>query len=82
LQEAVIGASVPLSPVSWFRSRAGRRYGLELALVVLAKIALLLALYFLFIAPQARTDTSPSSVQQHLLDGAPAAAARDTHDRP
>ena len=58
---------------SWFATRAGRRYGAELALLLLAKLVLLAALYFLFIAPQPRTDTSPDAVQSHLLDAKSAA---------
>ena len=53
---------------SWFATRTGRRYGIELGFLLLAKLVLLIALYFLFIAPQPRTDTSPGAVQNHLLD--------------
>ncbi|MDR3387359.1 MAG: hypothetical protein P4L92_09930 [Rudaea sp.] len=53
---------------SWFVSRSGRRYGLELAAVVLAKLVALAILYFAFIAPQPRTDLSPAALQDHLLD--------------
>jgi hypothetical protein len=53
---------------SWFRGPAGRRYGLQLMLVVIAKLIALTILYFAFIAPQPRTDLSPGAVQQHLLD--------------
>ena len=61
------------SAASWFATRAGRRYGAELGLLLLAKLALLTALYFLFIAPQPRADTSPGAVQSHLLDAKSAA---------
>jgi hypothetical protein len=57
---------------SWFRGPAGRRYGLQLMLVVIAKLVALTILYFAFIAPQPRTDLSPGAVQQHLLDANPA----------
>ena len=72
---------VPMSaerhnPASWFATRAGRRYGIELAVLLLAKFALLAALYFLFIAPQPRADTSPGAVQRHMLDAASAATAQ------
>lgn len=53
---------------SWFTTRAGRRYYLELTLVVLAKLVALTILYYAFIAPQPRTDLSPGAVQHHLLD--------------
>jgi len=42
------------------------------------KIALMIALYLLFIAPQPRADTSPSGVQQHLLDGTHSIPAGDS----
>jgi hypothetical protein len=61
------------SATSWFATRAGRRYGVELGLLVLAKLVLLSALYLLFIAPQPRADTSPEAVQSHLLDAKSAA---------
>ena len=62
------------SATSWFATRAGRRYGVELGLLLFAKLILLVALYFLFIAPQPRTNTSPDAVQSHLLDAKTAAA--------
>jgi hypothetical protein len=69
------------STTSWFATRGGRRYGIELGLLLLAKLALLTALYFLFIAPQPRADTSPGALQNHLLDAkksaAPAGESRD-----
>lgn len=62
---------------SWFRSAEGVRYGLEIAAIVLAKIALLVLLYFAFVASQPRADTSPAALRAHL--SAPAAApARET----
>jgi hypothetical protein len=71
-----------LSATSWFATRAGRRYGIELGLLLLAKLALLTALYFLFIAPQPRADTSPGAVRSHLLDTKNSAApAGESHDR-
>ncbi|MEO8803070.1 MAG: cytochrome oxidase putative small subunit CydP [Rudaea sp.] len=57
----------------WFGSRAGRRYKLELCVLVVAKLAALTLLYFAFIAPQPRADISPGAVQHHLLDSAAAA---------
>jgi hypothetical protein len=52
---------------SWFRSAAGLRYGIEIAVIVLAKLAILVLLYLVFIAPQPRADTSPASVRAHML---------------
>jgi hypothetical protein len=70
------------SATSWFATRAGRRYGVELGLLLLAKLALLTVLYFLFIAPQPRADTSPGAVQNHLLDAKKSAApVGEAHDR-
>jgi hypothetical protein len=54
---------------SWFRSAAGLRYGIEIAVIVLAKLAILVLLYLVFIAPQPRADTSPASVRAHVLAG-------------
>lgn len=58
---------------SWFATRAGRRYNLELAVVVLAKLVALTILYYAFIAPQPRADASSAAMQRHLLDTPPAA---------
>jgi hypothetical protein len=54
---------------SWFRSAAGRRFGLEIAIIVLAKIAILVLLYLAFVAAQPRADTSPASMRAHMLSG-------------
>jgi len=51
---------------SWFRSRAGRRYGRDFAFLILAKIVLLTILYFVFVAPQPRADTSPAAMGARL----------------
>ena len=59
---------------SWFRTAEGRRYGIEIALVVGAKILLLCALYVLFIAPQLRVDTSPPALRARLTDTPPVQA--------
>jgi hypothetical protein len=62
-------------PFPWLSSRVGRRYKMELALVVIAKLIALTILYYAFIAPQPRTDLSPSAMQHHLLDAESAAIA-------
>jgi hypothetical protein len=54
---------------SWFRSAAGLRFGIEVGVIVLAKLAVLVVLYVVFIAPQPRADTSPASVRDHVLAG-------------
>jgi hypothetical protein len=51
---------------SWFRSPAGRRYGRHFAWLIAAKIVLLSLLYFVFIAPQSRVDTSPAAMRARL----------------
>ncbi len=63
-----MSTSNPQRASSWFSTRTGRRYNLELALIVLAKLALLALLYFLFIAPQPRADTTPAAMQRHLFN--------------
>ena len=54
---------------SWFCSAAGLRFGAEVGVIVLAKLAVLVLLYAVFIAPQPRADTSPASVRAHVLAG-------------
>lgn len=66
---------------SWFGSAAGRRYGLQVFLAVIAKLIALTILYYAFIAPQPRVDTSPGAVQRHLL-GADTPAATRTEKSP
>lgn len=65
---------------SWFRSRGGRRFGFEFALIIAGKLILLLLLWWLCFAPQPRPDTSPGAIERHLLSPAAAPEARD--DRP
>jgi hypothetical protein len=67
---------------SWFRGRAGRRYGLELLVLLLAKLVALTILYFAFIAPQPRADTSRAAMQRHLFDTPSPASSGASHDRP
>ena len=70
--------SSPSACHSWFRSRDGHRFGIEFALIVLVKIALLVVIWYLLFAPQPRPDTSPAAVARHLL--APAADSGASHD--
>jgi len=60
---------------SWFRSSAGLRFAAEVTVIVIAKLVLLVLLYFVCIAPQPRADTSPGSIRAHLLSP-PAPAAK------
>ncbi len=57
---------------SWFRSPAGRRYGRDFAILIALKIVLLGVLYFVFVAPQSRVDTSPAAVGERIFDTAAA----------
>lgn len=52
---------------SWFRSRGGRRFGVEFAAIVGVKIALLLLIWFVCFRPHPRPDTRPAAMQDHLL---------------
>ena len=54
---------------SWFRSRGGRRFGVEIGVILFAKVVLLGALWHLVIKPQPRADTSPAAIERHF--GAP-----------
>ncbi len=54
---------------SWFRTPEGRRYYRHFGLLLAAKLALLLILYFVFIAPQPGADTSPTAVFSALVHG-------------
>lgn len=55
---------------SWFRSPAGIRFGLEVAALVLAKLAALVVLYYAFVASQPRIDTSPAALRAHVAGDA------------
>jgi hypothetical protein len=57
--------STPLT-ATWFRTREGRRFGWELTLVVLVKLALLALLWLVFIQPWPRPVTPAATVVQQL----------------
>lgn len=61
---------------SWFRSAAGLRFAVEIGLIVAAKLALIAVLYFAFVAPQPRADTSAAAMRAHVLPASSAADAR------
>ena len=67
----VLGNRGPDHASSWFRSTEGRRYLRHFGGLIALKITLLAILYFVFIAPQPRADTSPD----HVFD-----AVRGAHD--
>jgi len=52
---------------SWFRSPQGVRLAIELGALILAKILLLVLLYFLLFA-QPRVPTSPAAMRDHLVE--------------
>jgi hypothetical protein len=62
---------------TWFRTREGRRYAWELGLVIVAKLALLVVLWFVFIAPWPRPATPTASVVQQFYVPATPAAGHD-----
>jgi len=59
---------------SWFRSRGGRRFGVEFAAIIALKLVALVLLWFFCIRPQPRTDTAPAAVADHLSPPAREAA--------
>ena len=73
LRHAPVMSCRPDSTSSWFRSFEGRRYLRHFGGLIALKIVLLTILYFIFIAPQPRADTSPD----HVFD-----AVRGTHSAP
>jgi cytoskeletal protein RodZ len=58
---------------TWFRTREGRRYGWEIAAVIVVKLVLLTALWFVFIKPWAPPAAPHAIVQQLYLPPPPAA---------
>jgi hypothetical protein len=62
---------------TWFRSRDGRRYGRELGVVIVVKLALLIVLWLVFIQPWPRPATPTASVVQQFYVPAPPAAGHD-----
>ena len=62
LRDAPVMSCRPDTTPSWFRSFEGRRYIRHFGGLVVLKIVLLTILYFIFIAPQPRADTSPDRV--------------------
>jgi hypothetical protein len=48
---------LPKSGKTWFQTREGRRYGWEIAAIVILKLVLLMVLWFVFIKPWPRPAT-------------------------
>jgi hypothetical protein len=62
--------------MSWFRTRGGRRFGIEFGLIIVVKMILLSLLWFVCFRPHPRPDTSPAAIETHLL-----APTETSHDR-
>jgi hypothetical protein len=60
---------------SWFRSRGGRRFGVEFGAIIVFKLVALALIWFFCIRPLPHADTRPAAVADHLL--APAHEAPD-----
>jgi hypothetical protein len=69
--------SDPSPSPSWFRSRGGRRYGIQFGAIVGFKLLALITLWYFCVRPLPRADTRPAAVADHLL----AAPAEAPHDR-
>jgi cation transporter-like permease len=52
---------------SWFASRPGRHYLVELALLIAAKALLLVLLWLVFFARSPRADLDPDAIVRHLV---------------
>lgn len=61
--------------VSWFRTRGGRRFGIEFALIIGVKLILLMIIWYVCFRPHPRPDTSPAAIEKHL------APPETAHDR-
>lgn len=66
-----------MASATWFRTRAGRRYGWEIGLVVVLKLALLLVLWFVVIKPWLRPTAPAVSVVRQFYEPAQPASNRD-----
>ena len=73
-----VRTGLPAEPVDakessrWFRTAAGHRFGREIALLLVLKVVLLAALWWVAVRPAERADTSPTSVARHLGPPPPA----------
>lgn len=70
-------SAAPPPSRSWFRSPAGRRYGVEFALIVALKLIALVLIWAFLIRPYPHADVSPAAVSQRI---AAPAAAEPAHD--
>lgn len=82
LRHAPVMSCRPDTTSSWFRSVEGRRYIRHFAGLIALKIVLLAILYFIFIAPLPRADTSPERVFDAVRGVSGAAADHQTPREP
>jgi hypothetical protein len=68
---------LPSSERTWFSTRAGRRYGWELGLIIAAKLVLLVALWLVLIGLWPRPATPPAAVVQQIYLPAASAVRHD-----
>jgi hypothetical protein len=61
-----VARPTPSAEGTWFRTSEGRRYGWELGFIVVAKLALLIVLWLVFIQPWPSPATPAASVVQHF----------------
>ncbi|MEO8459623.1 MAG: cytochrome oxidase putative small subunit CydP [Dokdonella sp.] len=64
---------------SWFRHRDGRKFILECAVIIVAKLVVLIAIWYVCFRPFPRADTSPAAVEKHLL-ASPSQSVNPAHD--
>ena len=65
------------SRTGWFRTREGRRYGWELALVIVMKLVLLGVLWFVIVEASPKSASPPATVVRHLYTSAAPAVRHD-----
>jgi hypothetical protein len=68
---------LPSPGETWFRTRDGRRYGWEIGIIIVVKLAVLILLWFVFIKPWPRPATPPAVVVQQLYSPAAPASRHD-----
>jgi hypothetical protein len=61
---------------SWFRSPRGLRFAFELGAIILAKVIVMILLYF-FLFAQTRVPTSPAAMRDHLVEASTAVRRDD-----
>lgn len=67
----------PSSGKTWFHTREGRRYGWEIALIIVVKLVLLIVLWLVFIRPWPHLAAPPAAVVHQLYSPAAPAVHHD-----